>query len=209
MLEKPSSPKPAVITYSKGVQTTEEWSPQRRRGSIGSESGNEESPGRSRSNRNSKRLSRRERERDEELRHNIRKEIEEELKATQQMITSGAVQPVAATENFPMRTLSNEELAAVSSSDNFMDFMERSTKVMERALNDHYDLLADYAQKGGEDVDDEDEEMNASRGKKGRRVKEIAQFYEERWSKKRMVSDLGFSPKVWALNNSNSCKASS
>lgn len=77
-----------------------------------------------------------------------------------------------------------------------MDFMERSTKVIERALDDHYDLLADYAQKGDQDIDEEDEDEGPARGKKGRRVKEVAQFYEERWSKKRMISDLGFSPKV-------------
>jgi dynein intermediate chain len=55
--------------------------------------------------------------------------------------------------------------------------------------------MADYAL-GGVDVNDEDEGYGSSGGKKGRRIKEIAQFWDERWSKKRMISDLDFSTKV-------------
>lgn len=73
-----------------------------------------------------------------------------------------------------------------------MDFVERSSKVIERALDQEYDILADYALSGQTGIEDDDDEY---RGKGRRRVKEIAQFYDERWSKKRMISDINFSPK--------------
>jgi len=76
-----------------------------------------------------------------------------------------------------------------------MDFVERSSKVIERALDEEYDILADYALSGENGVEDDDDEYGNTRGKGRRRVKEIAQFYDERWSKKRMISDISFSPK--------------
>ncbi|KAF2874764.1 cytoplasmic dynein 1 intermediate chain 2 [Massariosphaeria phaeospora] len=182
-----------VITYSKGVQTSSDWSPPKSRGAGGSDSEGDASP--TRSPRANKRLSRRQKERDEEIRLQLRKEIEDEIKAAQQAPEASAGQ-TSSTENFPFKTLSNEELSAVENSDDFAGFVERSTKVLERALDQQlgYDILADYAL-GAADVDEEDEGYGSSGGKKGRRIKEIAQFWDERWSKKRMISDLGFSTK--------------
>jgi dynein intermediate chain len=182
-----------VITYSKGVQASIDWSPSRDRGVGASDTERDESPTRS---PKSKRLSRRQKERDEEIRAQLRKEIEEEIKAVQQAPQDGALQ-IGSDENFPFKTLTNEELTAVENSNEFIGFIERSTKVLERALDQQldYDILADYAN-GGVDVDEEDEGYGSSGGKKGRRIKEIAQFWDERWSKKRMISDLGFSTKV-------------
>lgn len=184
-----------IITYSKGVQASIEWTPSKDRGIGGSDTERDESPTRS---PKSKRLSRRQKERDEEIRAQLRKEIEEELKVLQQAPEEGAQQP-GSEENFPFKTLTNEELTAVENSEEFIGFVERSTKVLERALDQQlgYDILADYAN-GGVDVDDDDEGYGSSGGKKGRRIKEIAQFWDERWSKKRMISDLGFSTKVWS-----------
>lgn len=179
-----------VITYSKGVQASIDWSPPR--GGGGSDSERDESP--TRSPRASNR--RRQKERDEEIRAQLRKEIEEEIRAAQKAAEAGEVQ-ADSKENYPFKTLTNEELAAVENSDDFIDFVEKSTKVLERALDQQldYDILADYAH-GGLNVDEEDEGYGSSGGKKGRRIKEVAQFWDERWSKKRMVSDLGFSTKV-------------
>ncbi|PVI03696.1 WD40 repeat-like protein [Periconia macrospinosa] len=181
-----------VITYSKGVQASIDWSPSRDRGVGGSDSERDESPTRS---PRSKRLSRRQKERDEEIRAQLKKEIEEEVKAATKAAETGEMQATSK-ENYPFKTLTDEELAAVESSDVFIDFVERSTKVLERALDQQldYDILADYAH-GGPNVDEEDEGYGSGGAKKGRRIKEIAQFWDERWSKKRMISDLGFSPK--------------
>lgn len=184
------SPVKEVFTYSKGVQTTGEWGTQtsRPKSPGGSEDEDEEmtitSP--------SKRQSRRDREREEELRENIRREIEEELKATRDLVSDGTIRSPQATQaNFPARNLTSEELQAVTSSDDFMDFVERSSKVIERALDQEYDVLADYTLNGL--TSNEDEQYSTGKGRRG--IREVAQFYDERWSKKRMVSDLNFSPK--------------
>lgn len=187
------SPVKEVFSYSKAVQTTEEWSTQTSRPKAFDESDEEEGDITVSATPN-KRLSRRERDRVEELRDNIRKEIEEELKATRDLMVDGP--PKASqngtTANFPARNLTSEELNAVTSSEEFMDFVERSSKVIERALDQEYDILADYALSGDTGIED-DEEFTSGKGR--RKVKEIAQFYDERWSKKRMVSDINFSPK--------------
>ena len=143
----------------------------------------------------SKRLSRREREREEELRQNLRREIEEELKAVRDLSVDGTIP--TGPSNFPARALTDEEANAVTASEDFLDFVERSSKVIEKALDQDYDVLADYALDGAVGIDeDEDEGYGSSTGKKGRRIKQVAQFYDERWSKKRMISDMCFSPKV-------------
>lgn len=172
-----------VPTYNKAIQTSEPWPPHRR------DRSNDRFPDSDsdqivRSPRASKRLSRREREKEEELRQKLRREIEEELKAVKDPGLESP--PTAAEPNFPARALSEEELKAVTSSDDFLDFVERSTKVIERALDEDYDLLANYAIDGLEDVGNDDDVG----------IRETIQFYDQRWSKKRMISDLGFSPKV-------------
>lgn len=192
----PTLPSSEVLTYSKAIQTSELWSPPRRRKSRGGalDSDTDDSLSNARSPTASKRLSRRQREREEELRQNLRREIEEELKAAKDLTLNGAASSTAL--NFPARGLSNEELNAVTSSDEFLDFVEKSSKVIEKALDQDYDVLADYGLEGAEVDEDEDEGYGSSRSKKGRRIRQIGQFYDERWSKKRMISDMGFSPKV-------------
>ncbi|KAK8056291.1 dynein intermediate chain- cytosolic [Apiospora rasikravindrae] len=185
VFECPPSPVKEIFSYSKGVQTTDEWTPPPTRARAISElpedddfAGLPSTP--------TKRQSARAKLREEELRQNLRLEIEEELKAT----LDGSV----ATSNFPARKLTDEELNAMTASDDFVDFVERSTKVIERALDSEYDILADYSLQVHELDDDEEQAGNAA-GKGRRRVKEVIQFYDERWSKKRMVSSIDFSPK--------------
>jgi dynein intermediate chain len=188
--ESKSEPKPEVVTYSKGVQTDGlDFQPETPDESVASD--NEEAPGTTRS---SKRLSRRDRERDEEIRQKLRKEIEDELQATNQNDNNdnSAAQP--AKLRYPLRMLDDDELQAVTSSDDFLDFVERSSKVIERALDEDYDVLADYELGGTENLQ-EDEET----GKKRRGMQEVCHFWDERWSKNRIISDLSFSPKVSAV----------
>lgn len=190
-------PKKELVTYSKGVQTSGAWSQQQSPSSSDSES--DEAPS-SLERPRTRRLSRRQKEKDEELRQNIRKEIEEELKALQGTQGDGAGTDGKITighekQNFPGRSLSNEEVEAVTSSADFLDFVEHSSKVIERALDEEYDVLADYRQDNLSAVDDEDNGLG-SKGRKGRRIKEVMNFHDDRWSKKRMISDIGFSTKV-------------
>ena len=196
--ECPPSPVKEVFSYSKGVQTTEEWTgPSRPRAQSGVSDG-DDIPGTTTTP--SKRMSRRERDREEELRQKIRSEVEEELKAAKEFVTDGvmAAGPSAST-NYPSRDLTAEELDAVYQSDDFVDFLERSTKVIERAFDQEtYDILTDYALQG-QDVDDEDEETGNTGGRGKHRIKEVAQFFDDRWSKKRMISGIDFSPKFSEL----------
>lgn len=180
------APTPEVLSYNKGIQTSEPWSPPRANRSTDGfpDSDSDLSPSTARTPRGSKRLSRREREKDEALRQQLRREIEEELKALKGPVPDGPT-PVAEPK-FPARALTDEELNAVTSSNDFLDFVERSSKVIERALDQDYDILTNYALDGHEGVDNNENEA----------IREVAQFYDERWSKRRMISDMGFSAKV-------------
>lgn len=181
-----SKPKPEVVTYSKGVQTDDSKQHQSDLLDSESETGEfEDGTG------SSKRLSKRDREHDEEIRRKLRREIEEELQATQQQAVDG-LGAQATNLRYPLRTLDEDELKAVTSSEDFLDFVERSAKVIERALDEEYDVLADYELGGGDGDLEEDDEH----GRKRKSIKEVCQFWDERWSKKRMISDLSFSPKV-------------
>ncbi|KAM5457573.1 hypothetical protein MaudCBS49596_000770 [Microsporum audouinii] len=183
-------PKVEILTYSKGVQTDSIPAPETPVDDDISELDDANSP--TTPSRSSKRFSRRAREKDEEIRDNLRKEIEEELKLAKDWANGGST----STSNqlrYPLRTLTADELNAVTSASEFLDFVERSSKVIERALDEEYDVLADYAL-GGVGAEDEDDEEYGT-GRKKRDLKEVTQFFDERWSKKRMISDISFSPK--------------
>ncbi|PMB66112.1 Cytoplasmic dynein 1 intermediate chain 2 [Beauveria bassiana] len=195
--ECPPSPIKEIFSYSKGVQTTDGWtSPARPRSqSLQSDqddvSGSMTSP--------SKKLSRRERDREEELRQKIRDEVEEELRATRERLADGAEAQQSSATNYPIRELTSEELGAVTRSDEFVEFLEQSTKVIERAIDQEtYDILTDYSLQG-KDLDKEDDETGNTGGRGQTRIKQVAQFYDERWSKKRMISSIDFSPKFSEL----------
>jgi len=81
----------------------------------------------------------------------------------------------------------------VTASDEFVYFIERSTKVIEKALDQEYDILTDYTLQAHQ-IDDEEEQGNVG-GRGRRKVKEVRQFYDERWSRKRMITSIDFSPK--------------
>ena len=196
--ESSPAPKSETLSYSVGIQTTESYSPPRQNHANHgfSDSEDDRSQSATHAPRTPKRYSRREREREEELRRNLRREIEEELKAVKSP-TSRVPSEHVKHHKFPARERSADEMNAVTASEDFLEFVERSSKVIERALDQEYDVLADYALDSLNELDeDEDEGYVSSRGKKGRRMKEVAQFYDERWSKKRMISDINFSPKV-------------
>lgn len=195
--EAPPSPVKEVFSYNKGVQTTELW-PANLQSSQATDGDAAEEEGEQGLLNAKKPTNKRERDREEQLRQKIRSEVEEELKATRDLITDRPLNDLApnGATSFPTRTLTEEEMKAAISSDDFMDFLERSSKVIERALDQDYNILSDYALSGADGVeDDNDEEFGGGRNKSQRRVKEVAQFYDQRWSKKRMISAIDFSPK--------------
>ncbi|KAJ2979423.1 hypothetical protein NQ176_g3264 [Zarea fungicola] len=182
----------------KGVQTTDGWTSPTRPRAQSVQSDQEDAAGSITTP--SKKLSRRERDREEELRQKIRDEVEEELRAARERLTDGDVTAqTAAAVNYPIRELTAEELEAVTRSDEFVDFLDQSTKVIERAIDQEtYDILTDYSLQG-KDLDEEDDETGNTGGRGQTRIKEVAQFFDDRWSKKRMISSIDFSPKFSEL----------
>ncbi|KAL9111322.1 MAG: hypothetical protein Q9227_004199 [Pyrenula ochraceoflavens] len=179
-------PKRQVETYSKCVQTGPELyqaADEEENESFGSDADS--------TSRANKKLSRRERERDEQLRLNIRKEIEEELKATEDLAVDGPLPPLGA-PRYPLRQLNTDELRAVTASDEFLSFIERSSKVIERALDEEYDVLADYTL-SALNAEDEDDSVYARNSKKSYSLKQTLQLFDDRHSRKRAITDLQFS----------------
>ncbi|KAG5721336.1 Cytoplasmic dynein 1 intermediate chain 1 [Termitomyces sp. T112] len=88
-----------------------------------------------------------------------------------------------------IRELSEEERAGILTAPEFIDFVEQSSKIVQRALNDGYDYIRDYtigAESGGDD----------SEG----RVKCVCEFYDERHGKNRSITDVDWSPKYPELS---------
>ncbi|EXJ88592.1 hypothetical protein A1O1_05522 [Capronia coronata CBS 617.96] len=182
-------PKKEYITYSKGVQTE----PYTDNIDIQDGAGDDvvDSPARAR-----KQPSRRGEEKDEEIRETLRREIEEEIKATFNRETDASAS-IQSRQRFPLRNLTNNELNAVVASPDFVAFVERSSKVIERALDldDEYDVLADYTRTSTLDDDDEDTDGPYSRtGKKSHSLRETMQLFSDRHTRRRIVSDIQFSP---------------
>ncbi|KAF3016227.1 hypothetical protein G7054_g12589 [Neopestalotiopsis clavispora] len=194
--ECPPSPVKEIIFHSAGAQTTEEWtSPMTRRSRAYSDIPDEDDiPDLQTTPTKTRR--RKERETQEEIRERLRKEIEEDMQREAQELRDlhgGKFGGSVTTSNFPARTLNEEELQAATGSEEFMDFVERTTKIMERALDEEYDILTDYTLQA-QNIDEEEEQGGNSAGKGRRRIKETHQFYDERWSKKRMVTSIDFHP---------------
>lgn len=118
------------------------------------------------------------------------------MKLVQEALNDSSTKVAQSTngDTYPSRSLTTDELNAVVSSDEFMKFVDRSTKVIERALDSEYDILADYGQSDLRGIDDDDEQGNV-RGKGRKKIRQVAQFYDERWSRKRLISSIHFSPK--------------
>ena len=184
--EIPVESRPEIITYSKGVQTTEAWQ------DVESGTSEEDVEGVDGAvKRKRRKLSQREKElHEEEIRQRLRVEIEDELKALQ---LHDKVEED--TQRFPARALAPEELNAVESSNDFLDFVEQSSKVIERALDEEYDVLADYALQS-RTLEDDDNADDYTSHRRGRRVKEVSHFdLSDSMGRKRMLSSIDFSPK--------------
>ncbi|KAF3928251.1 hypothetical protein AA313_de0207844 [Arthrobotrys entomopaga] len=167
--DAPPSATKEIVTYSKQVQTTESWLST----GVGTDDIEVDVTGESAPKPS-----------DEELKERIR-QLEEDIAALQQAETKAVELPNGHKKEHKVRELDDTEKVQITSTEEFADFIERSTKVMERALDQDYDILADY----GLGITGADEDSS------GRKIKETIQFYSERWSKKRIVSDIHFSPK--------------
>ncbi|KAH9989810.1 cytoplasmic dynein intermediate chain [Russula vinacea] len=89
-----------------------------------------------------------------------------------------------------IRDLTEEERTSIIAAPEFLDFVEQSSKIVQRALNDNYDYIRDYtsgAETGGDDSE-------------GKRVKCVCAFWDERYCKNRSITDVDWSPKFPELS---------
>ncbi|KAL5492400.1 hypothetical protein ACEPAI_3847 [Sanghuangporus weigelae] len=86
--------------------------------------------------------------------------------------------------------MTEEERASIFIAPEFLDFVDKSSKILQRALNDGYDYIRDYTVGAEAGLDDSE----------GKRVKRVCTFYDERYCKNRSITDLDWSPKYPELS---------
>lgn len=84
-----------------------------------------------------------------------------------------------------LRELTGEELGAIYGASEFTDFLEQSSKIVERALTDAYDYMKDYTLLDDRTADDYE----------GRQVKCQRVFWDEKICKGRSITDIAWSTK--------------
>ncbi|XP_053120831.1 cytoplasmic dynein 1 intermediate chain 1 isoform X7 [Hemicordylus capensis] len=85
----------------------------------------------------------------------------------------------------PPRELTEEEKQQILHSEEFLIFFDRTIRVIERALAEDSDIFFDYS---GRDVEDKDGDIQA-----GANLSFNRQFYDEHWSKHRVVTCMDWS----------------
>ncbi|XP_014348169.1 cytoplasmic dynein 1 intermediate chain 2 isoform X2 [Latimeria chalumnae] len=81
--------------------------------------------------------------------------------------------------------LTEEEKQQILHSEEFISFFDHSTRIVERALSDQINIFFDYS---GRDLEDKEGEIQG-----GAKLSLNRQFYDERWSKHRVVTCLDWS----------------
>ncbi|XP_016658894.1 cytoplasmic dynein 1 intermediate chain isoform X8 [Acyrthosiphon pisum] len=84
-----------------------------------------------------------------------------------------------------VRELSDAEKMMIVHSEDFQQFMDRAGRVMERALSENVDIYTDYT--GALDDNDVNEDKSSTR------LSLTRVFYDEHWSKNRLVTSLDWS----------------
>uniref|UniRef100_A0A8C3AW38 Dynein cytoplasmic 1 intermediate chain 2 n=1 Tax=Cyclopterus lumpus TaxID=8103 RepID=A0A8C3AW38_CYCLU len=87
--------------------------------------------------------------------------------------------------NTPPYELTEEEKLQILHSEEFVNFFDHSTRIIERALSEHVDLFFDYS---GRDLEEKEGEIQA-----GTKLSLYRKFLDERWSKHRVVTCLDWS----------------
>lgn len=129
----------------------------------------------------------------ENIRQQLQRERERELEAERAVrekeLEEESIQLDKEIEQ-EIRELSEEERTSILTAPEFLDFVEQSSKIVQRALNDGYDYIRDYTV--GTEANGDDSE--------GKRVKRICAFYDERYGKNRSITDIDWSPKYPELS---------
>ncbi|CCA71366.1 related to dynein intermediate chain 1, cytosolic [Serendipita indica DSM 11827] len=129
----------------------------------------------------------------EELRQQLRAEYEQAQIQQQQQREKELEEEAARLDQEieqEIRELTEEERATIFAAPEFFNFVEQSSKIIQRALNDNYDYTRDYTV-GAQTGEDESE---------GKRVKKVCAFWDERWCKNRSITDIDWSPRYPELS---------
>ncbi|KAG9300617.1 hypothetical protein G9A89_005217 [Geosiphon pyriformis] len=124
---------------------------------------------------------------EEEIYEKVKKEFQEQETARLAEEEAQRLRDLEAKKKEELaKDLNDKEREKIIHSSEFVEFIDYSTKIVERALNEDYDILTDYTV--SPDVDGGDEEIHT-------RVKTVCTFYDEKWSQKRSVTDVNWSHK--------------
>lgn len=121
---------------------------------------------------------------EDEIREQIKQELAQEEQLRQELLEA---ERQAAEETAPQEIpeLTEDERKAIVQSTDFVEFIEHSSKFVERAMSEKYDFMKDYTLGLNDDTDD----VN------GNKMRLICSFHDERWTKNRSVTDVGWSHK--------------
>ncbi|XP_066431959.1 cytoplasmic dynein 1 intermediate chain 2 isoform X2 [Eleutherodactylus coqui] len=112
---------------------------------------------------------------------------EEETVAPKQTAAPEEEKPAKKEESgeAPPHELTEEEKQQIVHSEEFVSFFDHSTRIVERALSEQVNIFFDYS---GRDLEEKEGEIQA-----GAKISLNRQFFDERWSKHRVVSCLDWS----------------
>ncbi|XP_077583607.1 dynein, cytoplasmic 1, intermediate chain 2a-like isoform X1 [Stigmatopora nigra] len=114
-------------------------------------------------------------------------EEEEEVPVPQPVVEVQTEKPdLKEEEEATLHELTEEEKLQILHSEEFVDFFDHSTRIIERALSEHVDLFFDYS---GRDLEEKEGEIQGAT-----KLSLNRQFMDERWSKHRVVTCLDWSP---------------
>ncbi|XP_025191996.1 cytoplasmic dynein 1 intermediate chain isoform X9 [Melanaphis sacchari] len=108
-----------------------------------------------------------------------------QVKEVAPAVTSLERELVVKEEPKKVRELSDAEKMMIVHSEDFQQFMDRAGRVMERALSENVDIYTDYT--GALDDNDINEDKSSTR------LSLTRVFYDEHWSKNRLVTSLDWS----------------
>ncbi|KAF8971998.1 hypothetical protein BGZ46_010173, partial [Entomortierella lignicola] len=121
---------------------------------------------------------------EEEIRKQIKEELAEEERLRQEILEAERLEKEEAVPQ-EIPELTDEERKAIIQSAEFVEFVDHSSKILERAMGERYDFMKDYTL----GLDDEAEDLN------GNRMRLVSSFHDDRWSKNRSVTDVSWSSK--------------
>uniref|UniRef100_A0A672T413 Dynein cytoplasmic 1 intermediate chain 1 n=1 Tax=Sinocyclocheilus grahami TaxID=75366 RepID=A0A672T413_SINGR len=119
--------------------------------------------------------------------HQSEEDEEEEEEVTEQK--AGPENDLQEEEESHPRELTEEEKQQVLHSEEFLIFFDRSIRVMERALAEDSNIFFDYS---GRDLEEKEGDLQGGSSLSLNRL-----FYDEHWSKHRVITCLDWSPQLY------------